>query len=583
MRKSILMFSVLATALVFSSCSSNEPANTGENTGLQGQTKYMAVTISTGSELPMGTRAEGDGDNPTPSGNYEDGEISESAVETLDFYFFYNDGTAATVKSDGTNHHTGTVETTNTSEGENITNAIKAVVVISTQDGDAIPDQVVAVINRETSASYVGLSLQELQEELTNGKSDNGFVMSNSVYVSGNTLQCGVPIAGHLFSSETEATNNPVTIYVERALAKVRLKSSIDEVTLSDGTKAYNPNKPNSDSSEGGDNSKTEEYDGKQIYVKFLGWNTTTVSTQNLLLKSINPTWSPKWTWYTADYHRSFWAQNPSGNSIEHFKFEPENGETAETVNSANRFTNFDGTAYTYLKENAGINDLGANPDPRSKVIIAAQLVDEDGNPVEMAEWAFQRMTVDNLKVAFANAATLYTKETVTTGEGENPVTQTVLTQITPEDIELKTATAAGFTKDNRRYLVYATLTETAASKTWFKEPRLEATAISETEIKDILFGLGGAKVWKGGRTYYYFDIRHLAYGNTSAEFGQYGVVRNHVYDTTVNSLFGLGTPVYDPYEVIIPEKPSDDDTFIAAQIKILSWRIVKFGVNLEW
>ena len=87
---------------------------------------------------------------------------------------------------------------------------------------------------------------------------------------------------------------------------------------------------------------------------------------------------------------------------------------------------------------------------------------------------------------------------------------------------------------------------------------------------------LGSAKVWKDGYTYYYFDIKHL--GN------KIGVVRNHIYDANITKLTGLGTPVYNPDEIIYPEKPIDDEeTFIAAQINILSWRIVKNDVELDW
>lgn len=61
------------------------------------------------------------------------------------------------------------------------------------------------------------------------------------------------------------------------------------------------------------------------------------------------------------------------------------------------------------------------------------------------------------------------------------------------------------------------------------------------------------------------------------------GVVRNHVYDTKVTKIAGLGTPVYDPGLVIYPEKPSPNDHYIAAEIKILSWRLVSNDYELDW
>ena len=109
-------------------------------------------------------------------------------------------------------------------------------------------------------------------------------------------------------------------------------------------------------------------------------------------------------------------------------------------------------------------------------------------------------------------------------------------------------------------------------------------TLISKTET--VAFGVINGKladktvvdralVWKNGMTYYYYVIKHL--GN------QEGVVRNHIYDTTVTKIAGLGTPVYDPEEVIYPEKPDENDHYIAAQINILSWRLVKNNYELKW
>ena len=79
--------------------------------------------------------------------------------------------------------------------------------------------------------------------------------------------------------------------------------------------------------------------------------------------------------------------------------------------------------------------------------------------------------------------------------------------------------------------------------------------------------------------TYYYYEIVHHGTGATATK----GVVRNHIYETTVTKIAGFGTPVYNEELVIYPEKPSDNDHYIAAEINILSWRIVKNEYALEW
>lgn len=60
-------------------------------------------------------------------------------------------------------------------------------------------------------------------------------------------------------------------------------------------------------------------------------------------------------------------------------------------------------------------------------------------------------------------------------------------------------------------------------------------------------------------------------------------MVRNHVYEISINSVAGLGTPVWDPNEKIVPQKPDDSQTHIAATIGILSWRTVNNDVDLVW
>lgn len=504
--------------------------------------------------------------------DYDDGEEFESKINTLDLYFFDEQGNPAPVKFNNSNYLNVDDFEETYKEDFNITNGTKAVIVIQTPPDRTIPTQIVAVVNKEDDTPYAGISISDLQDKLTEGRTGNSFVMTNSVYVSGGAEQIGAQVAGHLFNDPNEAKANPVTIYVERVLAKVRLKSTIDEVTLNDNSTAYNPNKAD----------KTETFNNEQIYVKFLGWNTTAVSEKDRLIKKINPLWNAGWTWYDAYLHRSFWAINPKDNTYKYFNFEGDN-------NSARGITDFNG-AYTYIKENAAAYNKKTNkyendPETPSQVIIAAQLVDIDGKPVEMAEWAGLRMTVDDLRTAFANVATLYYK---TEGTDEAGETITIFNKIDPKEIKIKTAKAAGYidANDNKRYLVYGTLTEEAAKKVWYSQPLNDATlnpALTPAQIKEAFYAIGGAKVWTEGKTYYYFDIRHIPYDIQTAEFGKLGVVRNHVYDAGVNSLVGLGTPVYDPEEEIIPEKPTDSETYIAAEIKVLSWRLVNMSIPLEW
>ncbi len=54
---------------------------------------------------------------------------------------------------------------------------------------------------------------------------------------------------------------------------------------------------------------------------------------------------------------------------------------------------------------------------------------------------------------------------------------------------------------------------------------------------------------------------------------GSLGVVRNHVYNLTINSITGLGTALRDPDQPIVPAK-EEANQYIAARLNILGWNV---------
>ena len=449
---------------------------------------------------------------------------------------------------------------------------LTAQLIIESPEGDQAPSQIVAIINPMLESASSERTLRTLATVTHNAKANTTsgkFLMSNSTYAKDNVKQMAVSVEGKIKKTSGEALNDPVEIYVERAVAKVRLNSSL---TPLDGT--TNIFKTSTDEKK---QEVTENNVTKEIYVKFLGWNTTAVSNRSRLVKEINPGWSATlfgagatpWNW--SDYCRCFWAINANNVSYEYGAFVPDT-ESKQ----------IDGKDWVYVNENASpyasdiTTSTGGDASTPTKVIISAQLVDKDGNALEFAEYGSTRTTIDGLKDLFANNCGLYKKETV---DGAIK-----FVKITPEELTVKTATAAGETStadgkpditEPGRYKSYVQLATDEDGK-WYASNAENATAITAAAANEQLKKLGSAKVWKNGYTYYYFDINH--FGN------KIGVVRNHIYDATITKLAGLGTPVYDPEEVIYPEKPDEsDDTFIAARINILSWRVVNSNVVLDW
>lgn len=553
-----LFFIVPALALGLSACTSEEPGNGVLENGT-GETNYLSVSLVSA----MGSRATTDQD-------YEDGTPAESEVKSVRFYFFDAKGEAAAVKynsvsdaSNFTSYFDWTPTGSTDDESANITKKLNATIVINTKEGDKVPVAIVAIANPTEELKALGnRSLSQLNEVVANHVDvTGGFVMSNAVYASRGEKMEAVDIAGHLATTSDAALENPVVIYVERVVAKVGMNmgtalTAIDD-PMNDGGKLYSLSSID----------KTQEFGGQEIYARILGWNVTATANESRLMKEINASWSNNLfgndeEWNHPEYFRSYWAQNPLVTPT-YSDFNVEDLAASK----------IDVGGYTYVQENAAKDATGADADTHTKVIVAAQLCDKDGNYLEFAEWGGNRYSVDELKTLLAGVSNIY------------KVNGTQRTKIDENDLELTTATKAGVTANDRgevdatkagRYHVYAQLAD-AESLTQYSIGR-DGAIISAQQVNEALIALGGCKVWKEGYTYYFYDIQHLG----SNGFGQYGVVRNHVYKTTITKLTGLGTPVYDPDDVIYPELPEDPYTYIAAQINILSWRIVNQNVDVE-
>lgn len=126
-----------------------------------------------------------------------------------------------------------------TEEGNNIPNVEKiltAQLIIESPKGDAAPDKIVAIINPMTEVPNTERSLTSLAgitHDCKTATTSGNFLMSNSTYAKDNVKQMAVSLTDKIKKTSGEALNDPVEIYVERAVAKVRLNSSL---TPLDGT-----------------------------------------------------------------------------------------------------------------------------------------------------------------------------------------------------------------------------------------------------------------------------------------------------------------------------------------------------------
>lgn len=561
MKKIFLSMFALA-ALLMTGCSSEEVTpNGGDVTNGNGEaeTRYLSVNLMS-SDI---TRA---------ADGYEDGSDIENHVSKVRFYFFDESGDPANVKYKNggfVNYYDwtpgGSDQVADTDDND-VESLLKATIVINTKDGDKLPQMIAAVLN-PTETTVPSRSLSDLKK-VVNDYADadltkkGKFVMFNSVYAVEGAEVCASPIlAINLAKTDTEAKAHPVTLYVERNVAKV-------SVTFGEGVAAATTDKLELKDKSG----NAIKVEGQSVYLKINGWKVTAETDKGRLGKRINTEW-PSYQWGT---HRSFWAINAAEAANRYYEYDNIDADLATSL-----YTNEN--ALNYTNPNGETNNLN-----RTKVIFNGTLCKADGTAFTIVRHlgvyladdpanfnALKKSILSQLSASGKNY--YYDSEEIVNGK---PVRK----QIDVNDLEIVVADQLIKEDSKNNCYVYAQLTKTAEDKTWYNSVDEKASAL-EGAAATINADLADEKlvdkalVWNSGQTYYYYEIIHRGSGETATK----GVVRNHWYKTTVTSIAGLGTPVYDPSITIYPEKPDPNDHYIAAQIRILSWRIVSNNYDLEW
>ena len=634
-------------ALALSACSSEEGMPDKTPTG-DGEPRFMSVSIRNANP---NTRAGGNQTTDSDGRIFEEGYDSENNIKSLRFYFFDGNGNPIAIQTNGRNYYEPEeIDNNGTSDMPNVEKVLNAVIVINSSDnqiGSKIK-KMVAVANHKAIAGKLGadnLSLSQLQaiigsETELNVAADpaTGFVMTSSSFVDANgNPSCAAEISeANIRQSKEEALNYPVDVYVERAVAKVRVKAAWDNTMSVRTDVKYNGETYTAIAltSKNADGTTTKKItvdnteNGAQVYAIFRNWELWWTADRSYLFKKIDNWYSQLGDWWNHySYHRSYWAENPADvklNKHPH-NFATKNILASGSFNGANV-----ATEAAYCLENAAKANNGGlmdtyNPDnattPRTLVYLSALLVtvDEAGNatPLPLAEWASSRGTVAAIKANMfkINENVVYLRSlnpiSTTSGSTTDPDGNTItigdniykLYPITVDDLHFVSGLQAGMANDqienSPRYLSYLVLndnitkTENGApveldNKFYQKVNGTVSELTGGKEAANAIFkSVGGAKIWNSGNTYYYHEINHLGTDETK---GYYGVVRNHIYEVALNNVYGLGTPVLTPedgedpdnWEDIIPQKPSNE-FYLGARVNILSWRGVLNNVTLDW
>lgn len=551
---------------------------------------YIAVNIKSVGTAGAGTRAE---DYTQGGGTYEDGTENEGAISAVRFFFFNSDGSPYIMKNTEVNYKE--LENTSVTGADHlytIEGKTAAMLVIEGETKTA-PAYMIAVVNPGTLTKLEPKAYREsqLRDEFTDnqfvkiatdgtGKYSN-FVMSNSVYAENGARVCASSVSGHVEANSDAATKNPVDIYVERVVAKATTNVNTDK-----GWEQI--------TSSGADNGKYKIKVGKinidaehekDVYAVVQGWGLADENGTAELEKQIDVS-SNNWTsttlgidpWTTPDYHRCFWSAS--------VPFTPSSGSNPIKNHAFSAFTTPFGTTPLYTCPNtlsyeefkASNNYEKPYENTLTKVLVAAKLVyyDDDNNShsADICKYrGIQILGADNVLKQVAKDHSEYW-----TVDPTNPSKHVLLA---PTDLEYTRTNLTGSETDKlKSYEVRPVLK--AGVKVYKKKSDGSGsfeTTDSNNELNALL-AQSPVQVRKEGMTYYYTPIRHLAQNKT--EMGYYGVVRNHSYRITINTISGFGTPVYNPDEVIDPVIPKDTETYLAARINVLSWRVVPSSVDLD-
>ena len=509
-----------------------------------------------------------DPDTRANDATYQDGLDTERAVKSAYFFFFQNGQPFPVTVTDGAVTAPGTganfLSATLTGNAQNKPNVsdVKDVVLLLRNYKGQYPNQIVAVLNwvPETGKSYTMAELSYVVDIQSAMDSQNYFVMSNAVYADGaEQAVTATPLTlANIYTTESDAKAHPVDIYVERIAAKVTVTAPAD--------KKFDLN-------------KTVNVGGTTVkaYAEVTGWELYNEFNQSYLLKQINPAWDETaigFNWNDPAFFRSYWAMSPAPAWTSVSNAFTWNGGLGFGLNADVAAGTYASNTYVYCGENT--TETAAD---RTKVILKAKLVKEDGTALELAKWhGAEYLSESDLLTAVASTLKNTYYYGVTVGE------TTTYTSIDPTDLQCVVGGATGAPAGVDATEVYFQLSTPGEGRDWFEYSSANGyTAVTDEDLNEKLKAVPSAILYNDGQTYYFFDIKHLGKAGKSAE---YGVVRNHIYSININSIGGFGSPVYNPDTDIVtpqyPEVPTDQGSYVSAKVNILSWRMVSQGVNIQ-
>lgn len=605
MKKQFGLPLMLASALAFSACSSDDVAENG-NGALTDFSNggYVKLAIN----LPTVKDA---GAFKAPNDEFNDGLPAEYEVKNASVILFQgnNENDAqfhsayklpTDVTSSTNEQITKVLQLKKAVKGELIGSNLYALVILNNNDLITVNGDHTLTIGT-TTGGFTG-TFKEFKKKTATSSTYNvnqfvsaagGFFMSNAPLANkpGGTddpssaeINTLVKLNGKTYETSGEAEARPAAdIYVERGVAKVTFTNDKDTPTpFQDATGI-----------------KTPLSDGSgiaDVKYKITGWGLDITNKSSYLVRHYSSAWNGLKTddaSVTNNYrfigskvvetgktplqYRTYWAEDPNYDSYkpdlnDEFSIRPD-GEPASGTISDKFFTTTESNPQ-YCFENT-FDVANQNQNKTTRVIVRAQ--------VTVGGTAADFYMINNGKSTLYSEANL--KALVQNAIYNDPQVQHLLTTISGATLDEGNINV---TFDDNTTTAVRTITGFS-----FTLNGTDNYSETSTELNNVLTNarnkVSNIIKYTNGIVYYPVRIKHFGndltpwnkgqtgvsktdiYNSNNANryLGRYGVVRNNWYDLGVNSISGIGSAVVPPNT----STPDDElDQYISVRINVLSW-----------
>lgn len=600
MKKQFSLPLMLASALAFSACSSDDVAENGpKDISALTNGGYVKMNIKLPSRSASDFKANDD---------FYDGSAKEYAVNDVTLILFQGNDEAnarfhsAYTLTTGfntdatTNQVTSTKQLVKSVKGDVVGDNLYALVVLNKNDViKPQADHTLQINGQDFFGNFKQLQKTVVDNNGVAAFTGNGFFMTNAPLATakGGTsdpsaadIKTLVQINQNIYSTEDEAKKKPAAdIYVERGVAKVTMQK-VATGNLKD--EVYN----------GGMNTVSYKVDAwglditnnKSYFARVpqTSWNgytsqhlgTGVVDYRFIGSKEIASTGSatPGTPAPAVNYYRTYWGQDPNYESVgatSDFKLLIKNPTSSAIVDYDKLYESFGNDAPLYCLENT-FNVDNMKQDRSTRVVVRAQL----SSASFPAGQDFY--TVNGGK------STLYSKENL-----DKMVKKAIYDHT---DVQNFIKTHPGTFSSDKIGLTYSTRDDaTGEQKIENFDVTIGGVSMTPTEkataLADVKNQIKQITCYKEGYAYYPIIIKHFGkdqtpwglekdntitgtniYPTTNRDanyLGRYGVLRNNWYDLEVTGIRTIGSAVIPSRD----DKYDDElNQFISVKINVLSW-----------